>query len=128
ILDNGQYLVLCTRKEQTELLSQALYVEIDMAFKRVHGITNEWEICAYANRYQKKFGQYLHSKYSHLLCEEYLKHIYKLCQVHFNQNIRNKAVSDETKELMYSITKLDTKEQVLNVLEKIKESGEQEAT
>ncbi|RIB06739.1 hypothetical protein C2G38_2216308 [Gigaspora rosea] len=24
-----------------------------MAFKRIHGITNEWEICAYANRYQK---------------------------------------------------------------------------
>ncbi|CAG8807555.1 17396_t:CDS:2, partial [Cetraspora pellucida] len=43
-------------------------------------------------------------------------------------NIRNKAVSDKTKELMYSVTKLDTKKQVLNVLEKIKESGEPEAT
>ncbi|CAG8703443.1 20202_t:CDS:2, partial [Gigaspora rosea] len=186
ILDDGQYLVLYTRKEQTELLSQALYAEIDMAFKRIHGITNEWEICAYIDRYQKTlvfarmftnfqsakayqylfedlfdivekdtqkqfqfqhihgyglgciiadehqgqafgFGQYLHSKYSHLSCEEHLKHINKLCQVHFNRNIRNKAVSDKTKELMYSVTKLDTQEQILNVLEKIRKSGEPEA-
>ncbi|CAG8843001.1 45226_t:CDS:2, partial [Gigaspora margarita] len=36
ILNDGQYLVLCAWKKQTELLSQALYVEIDMAFKRVY--------------------------------------------------------------------------------------------
>ncbi|CAG8847378.1 16065_t:CDS:2, partial [Racocetra persica] len=38
---------------QTELLSQSLYVEIDMVFKRIHGATNEWKICAYVHRYQK---------------------------------------------------------------------------
>ncbi|CAG8472966.1 35697_t:CDS:1, partial [Racocetra persica] len=40
-LDSGQYLVLCTQKKQTELLSQLLYVEIDMAFKRIYGAANE---------------------------------------------------------------------------------------
>lgn len=51
--DNGQYLVLCTQKEQTKFFAQSLYAETDMAFKRIHGATNEWEICAYVNRYQK---------------------------------------------------------------------------
>ncbi|CAG8849118.1 7894_t:CDS:2, partial [Racocetra persica] len=69
-------------------------------------------------------GKYLHSKYSYLSCEEYLKHIYKLYQVHFNHNIRNKAISDEMKKLMYSVTKLNTQEEILNVLEKIKKSDE----
>ncbi|CAG8564208.1 11696_t:CDS:10 [Dentiscutata heterogama] len=182
-LDDGQYLVLCARKEQAELLSQSSYIEIDMAFKRIHGVTNEWEVCAYVHRYQKVLvfariftnfqsarayqylfedlfdtvekdmekpfefqhihgrrlgciiadehqgqalglGKYLHSKYSYLSCEEHLKHIYKLCQVHFNHNIRNKAISDETKKLMYSVTKLNTQEEILNVLEKIKKSDE----
>ncbi|CAG8769678.1 19310_t:CDS:2, partial [Racocetra persica] len=59
-LDSGQYLVLCARKEQTELLSQSLYVEIDMAFKRIHSAANKWKICAYVHRYQKaKAYQYL---------------------------------------------------------------------
>ncbi len=28
-------------------------MEIDMAFKRIHGITNEWEVLAYLPRVQK---------------------------------------------------------------------------
>ncbi|CAG8678623.1 3036_t:CDS:1, partial [Gigaspora rosea] len=36
------------------------------------------------------------------------------------RNIQNKAISNKTKELMYSVTKLDTQKQVLNVLEKIR--------
>ncbi|CAG8712359.1 2756_t:CDS:2, partial [Dentiscutata heterogama] len=165
--------------KQTELFAQTLYAEIDMAFKRIHGTTNEWEICAYINRYQKtlvfarvftnvqsanayqhlfedlftivkndtqipfKFqhihgsglgcliadehqglGQYLHSKYNYLSCEEHLQHIYKLCQIHFNRNIRNKAISNEIKTLMYSIPTLKTQEQVLETLTKIKKSDE----
>ncbi|RIB07531.1 hypothetical protein C2G38_2214135 [Gigaspora rosea] len=31
--DNGQYLVLCTQKEQTKFFAQSLYAKIDMAFK-----------------------------------------------------------------------------------------------
>ncbi|RIB08981.1 hypothetical protein C2G38_2210110 [Gigaspora rosea] len=178
--DNGQYLVLCTQKEQTKFFAQSLYAEIDMAFKRIHGATNEWEICAYVNCYQKtlviaraftniqsaqhlfedlftiiendtqkpfKFqhihgsglgclfadehqgqalglGQYLHSKYNNLSCEEHLQHIYKLCQIHFNHNNRNKAISNETKTLMYSIPTLKTQENVIKALTNIKESGE----
>ncbi|CAG8797624.1 30451_t:CDS:2, partial [Racocetra persica] len=57
-LDNGQYLVLCAQIEQSEFLSQSLYIEIDMSFKRIHGATNEWEICAYIYHYQKAY-QYL---------------------------------------------------------------------
>ncbi|CAG8853646.1 42503_t:CDS:2, partial [Gigaspora margarita] len=34
------------------------------------------------------------------------------------------AISNETKELIYSITKLNTHEEILNVLEKIKKSNE----
>ncbi|CAG8792864.1 28385_t:CDS:2, partial [Gigaspora margarita] len=52
--DSGQYLVLCAQKEQMELLSQSLYVEIDMVFKRIHSTANEWEICIYVYRYQKE--------------------------------------------------------------------------
>ncbi|CAG8809514.1 16436_t:CDS:2, partial [Gigaspora rosea] len=33
-------------------------------------------------------------------------------------------ISNEIKELIYSITKLNTQEEILNVLEKIKESDE----
>ncbi|CAG8690331.1 10095_t:CDS:2, partial [Cetraspora pellucida] len=39
-------------------------------------------------------------------------------------NIRNKAISDETKKLIYSVTKLNTQEEILNILEKIKKSDE----
>ncbi|CAG8832629.1 9658_t:CDS:2, partial [Racocetra persica] len=46
--------------KQTKLLSQSLYVKIDMAFKRIYGATNECEICAYVHHYQKaKAYQYL---------------------------------------------------------------------
>ncbi|RIB10418.1 hypothetical protein C2G38_2206187, partial [Gigaspora rosea] len=123
-LDNGQYLVLCARKEQTELLFQTLYVEIDMAFKRIHG-------CIIADEHQGQalgLGKYLHSKYCHLLSEEHLKHIYKLCQIHFNRNIRNKAISNETKELIYLIIKLNIQEEILHVLEKIKNYNKSGAT
>lgn len=43
--------------------------------------------CIIADEHQGQalgLRQYLHSKYSYLSCEEHLKHIYKLCQVHFN--------------------------------------------
>ena len=52
-LDNGQYIVLCTTKQQTKAFSELAYMEIDMAFKRIHGITNEWEVSAYIPRIQK---------------------------------------------------------------------------
>lgn len=52
-LDNGQYIVLCATKQQTKVLSELVYIEIDMAFKRIHGVTNEWEISAYMPRVQK---------------------------------------------------------------------------
>jgi hypothetical protein len=52
-LDNGQYIVVCATKQQTKALSELSYIEIDMAFKRIHGITNEWEVCAYSPRIQK---------------------------------------------------------------------------
>ncbi|RIB09087.1 hypothetical protein C2G38_297643 [Gigaspora rosea] len=169
--------------KQSELFAKTLYAEIDMAFKRIHGATNEWEICAYINRYQKtlvfarvfaniqsanayqhlfedlftvvendtqkifKFqhihgnglgcliadehqgqalglGQYLHSKYNYLSAEEHLQHIYKLCQIHFNRNIRNKSMPNEIKTLMYSIPTLKTQVQVFETLDKIKESNE----
>ncbi|CAG8822946.1 2646_t:CDS:2, partial [Racocetra persica] len=45
-------------RSQAELLSQSSYIEIDMAFKRIHSVTNEWEVCAYVHRYQKAY-QYL---------------------------------------------------------------------
>uniref|UniRef100_U9T548 Uncharacterized protein n=1 Tax=Rhizophagus irregularis (strain DAOM 181602 / DAOM 197198 / MUCL 43194) TaxID=747089 RepID=U9T548_RHIID len=52
-LDNGQYIILCATKEQTIALSELTHIEIDMAFKRIHGITNEWEVTAYLPRVQK---------------------------------------------------------------------------
>ncbi|RIB00477.1 hypothetical protein C2G38_2234197 [Gigaspora rosea] len=82
--------------------------------------------CIIADEHQGQalgLGKYLYSKYCHLSSEEHLKHIYKLYQIHFNRNIRNKAISNETKELMYLIIKLNTQE-ILHVLEKIKNSNE----
>ncbi|CAG8705792.1 11921_t:CDS:2, partial [Cetraspora pellucida] len=38
---------------QAELLSQSSYIEIDIAFKRIHDVTNEWEVCVYVHHYQK---------------------------------------------------------------------------
>ncbi|RIB10322.1 hypothetical protein C2G38_2106384 [Gigaspora rosea] len=54
-------------------------------FQHIHGYGLG---CIIADEHQGQafgFGQYLHSKYSHLSCEEHLKHINKLCQVHFNR-------------------------------------------
>ncbi|CAG8480766.1 15892_t:CDS:2 [Cetraspora pellucida] len=80
--------------------------------------------CIIADEHQGQalgLGQFLHSKYSYLSCEEHLKHIYKLCQIHFNHNFK------ETKELMYSITTLNTQDQILDTLTKIKEFNKLEA-
>ncbi|GBB92456.1 hypothetical protein RclHR1_20070003 [Rhizophagus clarus] len=107
--DNGQYIVLCATKQQLKAISELTHMEIDMAFKRVNGNTNEWEISAYLSRVQKTLtfvriftnvepaqayqkiglglGQYLNSRYSHLTPIEHLQHIYKLCQVHYKRNI-----------------------------------------
>ncbi|PKC53966.1 hypothetical protein RhiirA1_478222, partial [Rhizophagus irregularis] len=52
--DNGQYIVLCATKEQTIALSELTHIEIDMAFKRIYGITNEWKVTAYLPWVQKK--------------------------------------------------------------------------
>ncbi|GBC27218.1 hypothetical protein GLOIN_2v1763409 [Rhizophagus irregularis DAOM 181602=DAOM 197198] len=52
-LDSGQYIVLCATKQQLKALSELTYFEIDMAFKRIHGITNEWEVAAYLPHVQK---------------------------------------------------------------------------
>ncbi|CAG8749772.1 7124_t:CDS:2, partial [Gigaspora rosea] len=87
--------------------------------------------CIIADEHQGQalgLGKYLHSKYCHLLSEEHLKHIYKLCQIHFNRNIRNKAISNETKELIYLIIKLNIQEEILHVLEKIKNYNKSGAT
>jgi len=52
-LDNGQYIVLCATKQQLKAISELTHMEIDMAFKRINGNTNEWEISAYLPRVQK---------------------------------------------------------------------------
>jgi hypothetical protein len=52
-LDNGQYIILCATKQQLRAISELTHIEIDMAFKRIHGITNEWEVSAYLSRVQK---------------------------------------------------------------------------
>ena len=36
-----------------------MHFEIDMAFKRIHGTTNEWEVSAYLPRVQKSKYIYL---------------------------------------------------------------------
>ncbi|RIB28821.1 hypothetical protein C2G38_2156917 [Gigaspora rosea] len=78
-------------------------------------IYSRWLGCIIADEHQGQalgLGKYLHSKYCHLSSEKHLKHIYKLCQIHFNHNIRNKAISNETKELMCLIIKLNTQEEI----------------
>lgn len=39
-----QVVVVCMRKEQSELLSQCRRIEIDGAYKRIHGDIVEWEM------------------------------------------------------------------------------------
>ncbi|EXX66266.1 hypothetical protein RirG_125470 [Rhizophagus irregularis DAOM 197198w] len=156
-----------------------------MAFKRIHGITNEWEVTAYLPRVQKTLtfariftnietaeayqnlledlfgcierdigktfnfhhihgeglgciiadqhkgqalglGQYLlNSKYPHLTLIEHLQHIYKLCQVHYKRNIdKNKALSSEIRSAMYIVSNLNTQNEVLKILHKIRDCGE----
>ncbi|CAG8470803.1 14952_t:CDS:2 [Gigaspora rosea] len=55
--NNGQYLALCGYKNQIKYLANSSYFEIDMSFKRMHGPFNEWEVCAYIERYQKIFAR-----------------------------------------------------------------------
>ncbi|GBC33794.1 hypothetical protein GLOIN_2v1672652 [Rhizophagus irregularis DAOM 181602=DAOM 197198] len=52
-LDSGQYIVVCATKQQLKAIPELTYFEIDMAFKRIHGVTNEWEVSAYVSRIQK---------------------------------------------------------------------------
>ncbi|RHZ82021.1 hypothetical protein Glove_114g20 [Diversispora epigaea] len=52
-LDNGQYIILCATKQQLKTIKELTYIEIDMAFKRIHGKTNEWEVSAYLSHVQK---------------------------------------------------------------------------
>ncbi|CAB4408770.1 unnamed protein product [Rhizophagus irregularis] len=70
-------------------------------------------------------SQYLNSKYPHLTPTEHLKHIYKLCQVHYKRNVdKNKQLSNEIRNAMYLIPILDTKEEVLTVIDKIQNCDE----
>ncbi|POG64718.1 hypothetical protein GLOIN_2v1672652 [Rhizophagus irregularis DAOM 181602=DAOM 197198] len=52
-LDSGQYIVVCATKQQLKAIPELTYFEIDMAFKRIHGVTNECEVSAYVSRIQK---------------------------------------------------------------------------
>ncbi|RHZ78932.1 hypothetical protein Glove_154g37 [Diversispora epigaea] len=52
-LDNGQYIILCATKQQLKTIKELTYIEIDMAFKRIHGKTNEWEVSTYLSHVQK---------------------------------------------------------------------------
>ncbi|CAG8770015.1 11948_t:CDS:2, partial [Funneliformis caledonium] len=52
-LDNRQYFVLCDTKKQLQAFSELTYIEIDMTFKRIHSITNEWEVSVYSTQSQK---------------------------------------------------------------------------
>ena len=52
-LDGGQYIVVCATKYQLKTITELMHFEIDMAFKRIHGTTNEWEVSAYLPRVQK---------------------------------------------------------------------------
>jgi len=52
-LDDGQYIILCATKQQLTAISELVHMEIDMAFKRINGNTNEWEISAYLPYVQK---------------------------------------------------------------------------
>lgn len=44
---------MCATKQQLKAISELTYFEIDMAFKRIHGKTNEWEVSAYSSQVQK---------------------------------------------------------------------------
>ncbi|GBC04020.1 hypothetical protein RclHR1_05480003 [Rhizophagus clarus] len=126
-----------------------------MAFKRIMALTNEWEISAYLPRVQKNLtfariftniesplthikiclkiyldvfiadqhkgqalglGQYLNSRYLHLTPTEHLENVDK-----------NKQLSNEIRNSMYLIPTLDTKDDVLAVIDKIQNCGESEA-
>ncbi|CAG8742564.1 14953_t:CDS:2, partial [Cetraspora pellucida] len=136
--DNGQYLVLCTRKEQTELFAKSLYAEIDMAFKRIYSITNEWEICAYTLVFARAFTNIQSANaYQHLFEDLFaivendtqkpfkFQHIHDsglgclIADAHQGQVL---AISNEIKTLMYSIPTLKTQKQIFETLNKIKES------
>ena len=41
-------------------LSELTHIEIDMAFKRIHGVTNEWEVSAYVPQVQKSKLNYVY--------------------------------------------------------------------
>ena len=49
----GNTLFYVVPKKQLQELSKLTYIEIDMAFKRIHGTTNEWEVSAYSSQAQK---------------------------------------------------------------------------
>ena len=69
-------------KQQTKALSKLTYIEIDMAFKRIHGITNEWEVSAYLPRVQK-------GKIKILFMFIYLKlfrYLYTVIYIHYSFN------------------------------------------
>ena len=49
-------------KQQLKAISELTHMDIDIAFKRINGNTNEWEISAYLPRVQKsrlKFLNYI---------------------------------------------------------------------
>jgi len=52
ILEN-QVVVICMRKEQSELLSQCRRIEIDGAYKRIHGDIVEWEMITFSERHHQ---------------------------------------------------------------------------
>lgn len=48
-----QVVVVCMRKEQSELLSQCRRIEIDGAYKRIHGDIVEWEMITFSERHHQ---------------------------------------------------------------------------
>jgi hypothetical protein len=64
VYPNGQVMVICMHKEQSELLNEIKYIEIDSSFKRINTTINgysikEFEICSFVERYQKSKIIYL---------------------------------------------------------------------
>ncbi|PKY58816.1 hypothetical protein RhiirA4_481047 [Rhizophagus irregularis] len=109
----------CFMNKQKHSLNQYI-----LKLKRIHGITNEWEVTAYLSQVQKRLGQYLNSKYLHLTPIEHLQYIYKLYQ-----NIdKNKELSSEICSVMYIVSNLNTQNEVLKILHKIRNCDESGTT
>ncbi|RIA98485.1 hypothetical protein C1645_731699 [Glomus cerebriforme] len=85
-LNNGQYIILCATKEQTKAISELTHIEINMAYKRIYGITNKWEVVTYLPQVQKRLGYILANQYKEQALvptlntqEEVLEILNKIC-------------------------------------------------